>query len=130
MSEVKNTQEKVMEGFSNVDTKMNEVKASTVVPLYTAPLTSCHPSYAATKQRQGQFSLFIYLSPMATPLTRPAATILRHQTANKPLHRGEIYCKILNIIQFQGMTYNQRLLINWYNVTWGQSTVANGPAIN
>ena len=47
MSEVKNTQEKVMEGFSNVDTKMNEVKASTVVPLYTAP------------------------SPAATPLMRP-----------------------------------------------------------
>ena len=111
MSEVKKTQEKIMEGFSYVDNKMNEVKASTVVPLYTAPLTSSHPSYVATKQRQGQFSLFIYLSPTATPLTRPAATVLRHQTANIPLHSSEIYCKILSIIQFQGMTYYQRLLI-------------------
>ena len=46
----------------------------TVVPLYTAPLTSCHPSYAANLSCHGQYSLYICPSPTATPLTRPAAS--------------------------------------------------------
>ena len=64
---------------------------STVVPLYTAHLTSSHPSYAATFSWHGQFPLFIYPSPTTTPLTRPAATFfggpkVESYPHQRPLH--------------------------------------------
>ena len=59
-----------------------------MVPLYTATLTSGHPSYTARFNRHGRFSLYIYPSPTATSLTRPAATVLESQSQHLPLTNG------------------------------------------
>ena len=75
---------------------------NTVVPLYTAPLTSGHLSYAASFKKQGGFSLYIYPSPTATPLTRPAATLLVSQMLQSlPLTNGHFSLPAFNFSAVQ-----------------------------
>ena len=74
--------------LAKLHTIINSKMHTTVVPLYTAPLTTGHPFYAARGNRQGWFSLYIYPSPTATSLTRPAASVLGSQSQHLPLTNG------------------------------------------